>query len=146
MASLRSESRYTEPGTYESFTGGPGGGEFDMGPGGGGPGDMMEMFQAMFEEGMEGKKQARRQAGERHGWAKRAERRKYAPKLASAKKAGPMDPMRYINQQRQAARHAQGARGGYTGIGEMTMKQEGEKAAEQAASMYPLYAQAMMMG
>jgi hypothetical protein len=55
-----------------------------------------------------------------------------------------MDPMRYANQARQAARHAQGQRGGYTGIGQLALKHEGERAFEQAMSAYPMYYQAMM--
>ncbi len=147
---LRSESGW-EGGTYESATRGPGGGgRFRMPVGGGGPGfpgDFMGMFESMMAEKMAGTKGARRREEERHSEWMREQRRKRAPKMAAAPRGRkPVDPMRYIEQHRQAARTAQGQKGGFTGIGQLSMKHEGERAAKEAAQMYPLYAQAMMAG
>lgn len=151
---LESGSGWAGPGgALEAYSQGPPGGWGGGGYGGGGGGyglpSMEDAYEAMLarnEEALRGQRQKRQFAAEEQAWRRKSERKKWAPKMESAKKAGPMDPMRYINQARQAARHAQGSRGGYTGIGQLALKHEGEAAARQAAEMYPLYAQAMMAG
>ena len=122
-----------------------------MGGGGGrGPGDFMAMFRAMQDEGLSSARSKRRMAEERHGEWMGEQRRKRAPKLTAARRAPPMDPMRYANQARQAMMHGVGTRSGTGGFvqdfGQGTMKAEraGNQEFERAMSMYPMYYQAMM--
>jgi hypothetical protein len=110
----------------------------------------MDMFESMMAEKQAAARGARRREEERHAEWMREQQRARAPKLAGRtraekRRASMLDPMRYINQARQAAMHAQGQKGGFTGIGQLALKHEGERAAREAAQAYPMYA-AMMGG
>lgn len=146
MPSLSSGSGWGG-GALSSFTQGPGGGMGrDPRRGGGGGGDMMAMFESMMADKQQRARDEERRRAEEFSWRRAEERKKRAPKMASAKKAGPVDPMRYANTARQAARHGQFAKGGMGtyGQGELAMEHKGERAFEQAMSAYPMYYQAMM--
>ncbi len=145
------ESGWKDDGTHVAKVGGPGGGGRGGGFRGGGGGGGMEMYQAMMQEAFDQKmrgartrdKAARYDLTER----KRSDRRARAPKMAGGKlKHAPMDPMRYGNQARTAARNAQFSQGGYGtyGQGRMSMAQEGDKGFESAMAAYPSYFQSMM--
>lgn len=149
MPSLSSGSGHGG-GSYESYTRGPAGGQTTMrgrGRGGGGGFDPQSMAEAMLAEAQASARSKRTMAEQRHSEWMKEQKKKRAPKMASARKAPPMDPMRYANQQRQAARNAQFAKGGMGsyGQGELAMEHKGEQAYQSAMAAYPAYL-AMMQG
>lgn len=146
-------------GRHTATVGGPGGsgnvggfppGGFDQFSGYG-PDDMadalMPMVEGAYSEAMAGKKLSRKSAAYDLAEKKRRDAKARAPKMAAARRGGkPMDPMRYANKARTAARNDQFAQGGYGtyGQGRMAMAHEGNQAFEQAMSAYPAYFQSMM--